>query len=68
MSAPLLPGWTAAFTRDVSSPDEATQAAALGRKPRRCIRVSEEDTAKSRRRGQRRGQRTRRVLRLLEGT
>lgn len=64
MSA-LLPGWTAAFTRDVSSKDEATRARALGRTPRRCFRVSEADTARSRQRGQRRGESSKRALKAL---
>ncbi len=65
MSQQLPPGWTDAFTRGVSSPDEATRAEALGVQPRRCFRVSEADTARSAARGRRRGYRSRWALKAL---
>jgi hypothetical protein len=65
MSQALLPGWAEELGRRASSPDEATRAEALGVQPRRCFRVSDADTLASRRRGQRKGTRSRHGLKSL---
>ncbi len=65
MSQALAPGWTEAFTRAVSSPDEATRAEALGMRPRKCLRTPESRTLLSRQNGNRQSQLTRSAQRHL---
>jgi len=61
-------GWTEAFTRGVTSPDETERAAALGVAPRRCLRTPEARTYQSRRRGNRKSQlaRSKALRQLIE--
>lgn len=64
MNDSLKPGWVDAVARDARSDDPDTRAPALG-EPRRCFRVDQSRTARSRRRGSARGPASRYALRNL---
>jgi hypothetical protein len=65
MSQQFPPGWVDALAPAVKSGDEKTRAEALGVKPRRCFRISNDAFTASRKRGSARGHVTRYGLKGL---
>lgn len=65
MSQQFPPGWVDAICHGVKTGDEQVRSKALGLKPRRCFRLSNEAFTESRKRGSARGHQTRYGLKGL---